>query len=278
MRDRRRHDLPRVPRAAASSRWPARRRTSGLLDVRVHDLRDWTHDRHRTVDDTPYGGGAGMVMKPEPWGEALDALLARGGRGRRGRAHPGGRAVHPGARRRAGRPSSGWCSPAAATRASTSGCWTTPPTGCEVREVSRRRLRAQRRRGRRPGDRRGGRAAAARVHGQPRVAGRGVARRRRPAGVPRLHQARQLARPRRARRCCSPATTPASPPGATTSPYAAPRERRPDLPTRAGSRPWRTPCSRSQPPPGRRRRAAHPAARLLGAGGAGQPRRRTIPP
>jgi tRNA (guanine37-N1)-methyltransferase len=48
---------------------------SGLLDVRVHDLRDWTHDRHRTIDDTPYGGGAGMVMRPEPWGEALDALL-----------------------------------------------------------------------------------------------------------------------------------------------------------------------------------------------------------
>ncbi|KTS55700.1 tRNA (guanine-N1)-methyltransferase [Microbacterium testaceum] len=47
-------------------------RTTGLLDVRVHDLRDYTHDRHRTVDDTPYGGGAGMVMKPEPWGEALD--------------------------------------------------------------------------------------------------------------------------------------------------------------------------------------------------------------
>lgn len=48
--------------------------TDGLLSVRVHDLRDWTHDRHRTVDDTPYGGGAGMVMKPEPWGEALDWL------------------------------------------------------------------------------------------------------------------------------------------------------------------------------------------------------------
>jgi tRNA (guanine37-N1)-methyltransferase len=47
----------------------------GLLEVNVHDLRDWTHDRHRTVDDTPYGGGAGMVMKPEPWGEALDELL-----------------------------------------------------------------------------------------------------------------------------------------------------------------------------------------------------------
>lgn len=50
-------------------------RTTGLLDVHVHDLRQFTHDRHRTVDDTPYGGGAGMVMKPEPWGEALDAVL-----------------------------------------------------------------------------------------------------------------------------------------------------------------------------------------------------------
>jgi tRNA (guanine37-N1)-methyltransferase len=48
--------------------------TAGLLDVRVHDLRAWTRDRHHTVDDTPYGGGAGMVMKPEPWGEALDAI------------------------------------------------------------------------------------------------------------------------------------------------------------------------------------------------------------
>ncbi|GAA1767257.1 hypothetical protein GCM10009795_012130 [Nocardioides hankookensis] len=53
-------------------------RDKGLIDVRVHDLRDWTTDRHRTVDDTPYGGGAGMVMKPEPWGEAFDALLADG--------------------------------------------------------------------------------------------------------------------------------------------------------------------------------------------------------
>lgn len=53
-----------------------RARGRGLLDIRVHDLRDHTHDRHRTVDDTPYGGGAGMVMKPEPWGEALDAIVA----------------------------------------------------------------------------------------------------------------------------------------------------------------------------------------------------------
>jgi tRNA (guanine37-N1)-methyltransferase len=50
-------------------------RDRGILDMHVHDLRDWTHDRHRTVDDTPYGGGAGMVMKPEPWGEALDEVL-----------------------------------------------------------------------------------------------------------------------------------------------------------------------------------------------------------
>ncbi|MBN9176221.1 MAG: tRNA (guanosine(37)-N1)-methyltransferase TrmD [Microbacterium sp.] len=49
-------------------------REKGLLDVRVHDLRDATTDRHRTVDDTPYGGGAGMVMKPEPWGQALDGI------------------------------------------------------------------------------------------------------------------------------------------------------------------------------------------------------------
>ena len=51
-----------------------RARNNGVLDIRVHDLRDFTHDRHRTVDDTPAGGGAGMVMKPEPWAEALDAI------------------------------------------------------------------------------------------------------------------------------------------------------------------------------------------------------------
>ncbi|NUS52191.1 MAG: tRNA (guanosine(37)-N1)-methyltransferase TrmD [Nocardioidaceae bacterium] len=57
---------------------PGKAQDAGLLDIRVHDLRDWTHDRHRTVDDTPYGGGAGMVMRPEPWGEALDALADEG--------------------------------------------------------------------------------------------------------------------------------------------------------------------------------------------------------
>ena len=47
---------------------------SGLLEIYVHDLRDHTFDRHKTVDDTPYGGGAGMVMKPEPWALALEKV------------------------------------------------------------------------------------------------------------------------------------------------------------------------------------------------------------
>jgi tRNA (guanine37-N1)-methyltransferase len=47
----------------------------GDISVAVHDLRTWAHDPHRTVDDTPFGGGPGMVMRPEPWGDALDAVL-----------------------------------------------------------------------------------------------------------------------------------------------------------------------------------------------------------
>ncbi|HCN23278.1 MAG TPA: tRNA (guanosine(37)-N1)-methyltransferase TrmD, partial [Arthrobacter bacterium] len=53
-------------------------RQDGLLDLRVHDLRDFTTDKHRSVDDTPYGGGAGMVMKPEPWAQALAAVAGAG--------------------------------------------------------------------------------------------------------------------------------------------------------------------------------------------------------
>src|ERR1700685_115709 len=51
-----------------------RAREAKLIDVRTHDLRDFTHDRHRTVDDRPFGGGEGMVMKPEPLFDAVESL------------------------------------------------------------------------------------------------------------------------------------------------------------------------------------------------------------
>lgn len=54
-------------------------RENHILDFKAHNLRDYTHDKHHTVDDSPYGGGAGMLMKPEPWGEALDAILPESG-------------------------------------------------------------------------------------------------------------------------------------------------------------------------------------------------------
>ena len=52
-----------------------RAREAGIAEVRVHDLRNWTHDRHRTVDDRPFGGGEGMVLKPEPIFEAVESLM-----------------------------------------------------------------------------------------------------------------------------------------------------------------------------------------------------------
>jgi tRNA (guanine37-N1)-methyltransferase len=57
---------------------PGRAARAGLVEFRVIDLRDFTHDRHRTVDDEPYGGGTGMVMKPEPFFVAIDALRPKG--------------------------------------------------------------------------------------------------------------------------------------------------------------------------------------------------------
>lgn len=54
-----------------------RARAKGLIDVRVHNIRDWTHDKHRTTDDTPYGGGGGMVMKPEPIFAAVEDVLGQ---------------------------------------------------------------------------------------------------------------------------------------------------------------------------------------------------------
>ena len=66
-----------------------RARTAVILDLRIHDLRDWTHDRHKTVDDRPFGGGPGMVLKPEPIFEAVEAL--RGAETRVILTSPGGR-------------------------------------------------------------------------------------------------------------------------------------------------------------------------------------------
>ncbi|MEX2431557.1 MAG: tRNA (guanosine(37)-N1)-methyltransferase TrmD [Dehalococcoidia bacterium] len=56
-----------------------RARRAGLVDIRVHNLRDFTHDRHRSVDDSPFGGGPGMVMRPGPWFEAIESLALPGG-------------------------------------------------------------------------------------------------------------------------------------------------------------------------------------------------------
>jgi tRNA (guanine37-N1)-methyltransferase len=68
--------FPDVIRAFVGASIPARAAAKGLAEYRLLDLRDFTHDRHRTVDDYPYGGGAGMVLKPDPFFEAADALRA----------------------------------------------------------------------------------------------------------------------------------------------------------------------------------------------------------
>src|SRR5690625_1495306 len=104
-----------------------RARREGLVELVVHDLRVWTHDRHRTVDDSPLGGGAGMVMKPEPWAEAFEAVRTAGreqlgetrSRWSSSRTRPG----PPSSRTppRSGRNGSGSSSPAGATRGSTRG-------------------------------------------------------------------------------------------------------------------------------------------------------------
>ena len=70
--------FPDLIRDALSYSIPGRAIRAGLAEVRVHDLRDYTTDRHRTVDDTPYGGGAGMIFKPEPLAQALKAVAPAG--------------------------------------------------------------------------------------------------------------------------------------------------------------------------------------------------------
>jgi tRNA (guanine37-N1)-methyltransferase len=67
--------LPEVFPAYLESSIIQRARERGLIEVRVHNIRDYTHDKHHTTDDTPYGGGGGMVMKPEPVFEAVESVL-----------------------------------------------------------------------------------------------------------------------------------------------------------------------------------------------------------
>ncbi len=60
-----------------------RAKDTGLLDIRIHNLRDWTHDRHKTVDDRPFGGGEGMVLKPKPIFDAVETIWPERGAGRK---------------------------------------------------------------------------------------------------------------------------------------------------------------------------------------------------
>lgn len=71
-----------------------RARKAGLFGFKAYNLRDWTHDRHRTVDDEPYGGGQGMLMKVEPIAEAIEAISAEGPKPTRGILHPLWRALY----------------------------------------------------------------------------------------------------------------------------------------------------------------------------------------
>jgi tRNA (guanine37-N1)-methyltransferase len=72
--------FPAMVEAALAAGVVGRAIEKRLLDVAIHDLRDFTTDRHRSVDDVPYGGGPGMVMKPEPWFRAIEAIGAERGR------------------------------------------------------------------------------------------------------------------------------------------------------------------------------------------------------
>ena len=175
---------------------PGKAQDAGLLDVRVHDLRDWTNDRHRTVDDTPYGGGAGMVMRPEPWGEALDALVAPGDDPVLVVPTPSGERL-----------TQAMAAELAAEPWLVFACGRYEGIDQRVLDHAASRMRV---REVSLGDYvlNGGEVAVLVVveavvrllpglHGQPGIAVRGVARRRRAAGVPRLHQAGLLARPRR---------------------------------------------------------------------------------
>ncbi len=267
--DRPRHDLPRLPRPARALPGRQGAGQGPASTCASTTCADWTHDRHRTVDDTPYGGGAGMVMKPEPWGEAFDELLAVDGRHGR-RADPVGPAVHPGGRARPGHPGPARLRLRPLRGHRPAGARRGRAPAAEVRRGLARRLRPQRGRGGRARDHRGGGAPAARLHGQRRVAGRGVATRT---------------------ACWSTPSTPSRPPGAAarcppvllSGDHAAIAAWRHEQAVRRTARAPARPAARLGA--ARRRRDAagvrpadagelsRAAAGLLGAGAARQPRR-----
>ena len=77
--------------------WSAEPKPTALLEIHIHDLRNWTYDRHRTVDDRPFGGGEGMLLKPQPLFEAVEAILPASGRAAKGgSAFGAGKAVRSG--------------------------------------------------------------------------------------------------------------------------------------------------------------------------------------
>ena len=182
-----------VPRAVP----PRRARNGSAPDLRVHDLRDFTTDVHRTVDDSPFGGGAGMVLTPGPDLRMVEAdrpprpLLLLG---------PGGRRLDQAmARELAAARGSRCC--AAGMRGSTSGCGRICATARSPSAISCwTGVRS------RPWSSRGRGPAPSRGHGQRGSAGGGVVRRR-PARVPAVHATRGVPRAGRCPRCCARATT-----------------------------------------------------------------------
>ena len=103
-----------------------RARETGLVDLKIHNLRDWTHDRHKTVDDRPFGGGPGMLLKPEPLFEAIESLKREDDA--RDFVVARRAAVQPGHRARTGGTSKICCSSPAITKALTSACGRNSPT------------------------------------------------------------------------------------------------------------------------------------------------------
>ena len=97
-----------------------RARERELLQVEVHDIRAWTSDKHHVTDEPPYGGGGGMVMKPEPIFAAVEGVLGAPPACPVILLTPQGRRLHPAGGRRAGSPSRDWPCCAGATKASTS--------------------------------------------------------------------------------------------------------------------------------------------------------------